>query len=319
LFTLPLFDRGRDRARHDSATGCLGVVVRRSEFDASLFARAAADGVAAFDGEGVVAIARVSGGFRVTTDARAVTSAYVAACDGAGSTVRKLLGVGEPARRGHLFVLETPVADGDQGPRAGLCDFELAPSGSGLDGYYWDFPTVMGGRAAVSRGIYHANLAPRRDVKAILARALAARGFSLADLAPRPFATRPFAPSAPLALGRLALVGEAAGIDAVTGEGIAQAIVFGRIAARHIAFAVRTGAPELTGYTPHVRASRMGRHLAACAWLAPRVYGPHGARWQRFLASSPAACEAGAKWYKGESLPLATKASLAVRLATSWI
>ena len=303
--------------RVGSHVGHLGVVVRRCDFDASLWRLASADGVVARDAEGLVGLDRLAGGWRVTTSARTITARLIAACDGAGSTVRKLLGMREAARKGHLYVLETDPHACDVGPRDGLCDFDLAPSERGLEGYYWDFPTVMAGARAVSRGIYHANLTPRRDVKAQLARALGERGLDVAKLKLKPFSTRPFVRGAQLAFDGGVLVGEAAGIDATTGEGIAQAILLGAIAARHVARALRLGAQRVDGYESDVLRSRVGRHMLQSAWLARHVYGKRGAGWRRFLVDSSLARAAGALWYDGRALTWGTKMRLAAGLLSA--
>jgi flavin-dependent dehydrogenase len=296
----------------------LGVVVRRCDFDASLWRAAAADGVVARDGEAVIGLARIDGGWAVTTGRGTVLARFVAACDGSGSAVRKLLRVPEAARHGHLYVAETPRLDGDAGPRAGLCDFDLTVADAGIEGYYWDFPTRVGGGEGVNRGIYHANFTRRSDLKAQLATALAKRGIDIGGVRLKPFSTRPWVRGAPLALPRLALVGEAAGIDATTGEGIAQAILAGGIAARSLARAVRGGDASLRSYAEEFPRSRVGRHLAQSAWLARRVYGPRGAAWRSFLARSPSARAAGADWYAGHALSTGLKLRLAANLAAGW-
>jgi len=293
----------------------LGVVVRRCEFDASLWRQACADGIEGRDREPLVGLERMTGGWRLTTRRGSFTSRLVAACDGVGSTVRKLLRVREHARKGHLYVAETAVGQMDAGPRAGLCDFDLRVADDGVQGYYWDFPTVVDGAPAVSRGIYHANFTPQSGLKQRLARSLAARGFDIASVRLKPYATRPLVPGAPMAFDGVALVGEAAGIDATTGEGIAHAILMGGIAAAHLARSLRTGSSRLDAYAAAVRHARVGRHLLQSAWLARRVYGPRGARWRAFLARDPLAREAGARWYAGDGLGWPTKARLAARLA----
>jgi flavin-dependent dehydrogenase len=295
----------------------LGVVVRRCEFDASLWRKALADGVVARDGEPLVDLARIPGGWRLTTRGRTVTARLVAACDGAGSAVRRLVGLRESARKGHLYVAETPVGPGDEGPRAGFCDFDLRVADAGVEGYYWDFPTVMDGARAVSRGIYHANLTPRPDLKHHLARCFAARGLDMARVKLKPFSTRPLVRGALLALSALALVGEAAGIDATTGEGIAQAILMGRVAAKHLARALRLGEDRLDAYQAEVMGSAVGRHLLQSAWLARRVYGSRGPMWRSFLARDDLALDSAALWYAGERLAWSTKARLVARLALS--
>ncbi|HEY3817434.1 MAG TPA: NAD(P)/FAD-dependent oxidoreductase [Polyangiaceae bacterium] len=304
-----------DRVGTEQAS--LGVVVRRCELDASLWNTARADGVAAYDAEPLLGLERGAAGWRLTTARRTLTARMVAACDGAGSTVRKLLGLRESARKGHLYVAETPVTPRDDGPRAGLCDFDLRVADDGVEGYYWDFPTVVDGSPAVSRGIYHANFTPRPDLKQHLARALGRRGVDIAGVKLKPFSTRPLVRGAHLTVPGLALVGEAAGIDATTGEGIAQAILMGGLAAKHMARALRLGEQRLDAYGAEVMGTAVGRHLLQSAWLARHVYGARGAAWRAFLAREQAALEAGARWYAGERLGWGAKARLGGKLAVA--
>jgi menaquinone-9 beta-reductase len=295
----------------------LGVVVRRCELDASLWGMAVADGVAGSDSEALTGLERIPGGWRMTTRQRTITSRLVAACDGAGSTVRKFVGLRESARKGHLYVAETPLGPRDEGPRAGFCDFDLRVADAGIEGYYWDFPSVVEGAPAVSRGIYHANFTPRSDLKSHLARCFAARGLDIGRVKLKPFSTRPLVRGAPLARRGLALVGEAAGIDATTGEGIAQAILMGSIAAKHLAHALRLGDDRLDAYEAEVLGAAVGRHLLQSARLARHVYGGRGPVWRGFLARDGLALAAGARWYAGERLTWSTKARLGASLAVA--
>ena len=297
-----------------------GIIIRRTEYDAQLLADARAEGVVVREGETVRAIEREgAGGFRLTTGAGTVRARLVAACDGAGSTTRRLLGLGEPGRKGHLYVLETAPRSCDAGPSRGLIDFDLSVVDEGLPGYYWDFPTLIDGVPQVSRGIYHVNLertGQRKglDVKGALARSLARRGVDIAQVKPRPFSTRPFGPTSAMAPHGVVLVGEAAGIDQTTGEGIAQAIVMGAIAARHLTRALRTGLDELDAYPREVQSSTIGRHMLQSAWLARRVYGRSGRPARRLLLRSSFARAAAMGWYRGESLTWSTKLRLGLGL-----
>jgi flavin-dependent dehydrogenase len=295
----------------------MGVVVRRSEFDARLLDAARDDGVCVHDGEGLVSIERIAGGFRLVTTARETTARYVAACDGAGSTTRKLLGLKEPERKGHLYVLETEPNGKDDGVTRGLVDFDLTVLDDGLQGYYWDFPTIIDGKPAVSRGIYHANLQPSSDVKKSLAKSLASRGLDIASVRLKPFSTRPFVSGSQTWVKRLLLVGEAAGIDQTTGEGIAQAIAMGEMAARHLSEAMKSNASTFEGYAREVRLSTVGRHLLQSAWLAKLVYGRYGAPARSYLLRSTYARDAAMAWYRGDTLSMFTQLRLAVGLLTN--
>lgn len=304
--------RGQERA---AVREPLGAVVRRDEFDAMLFRLAEREGVRTLEREPLASLERGADAFVLRTPARTVRARLLAGCDGAGSATRKRLGLREPARKGHLYVTETAQRSGDDGVREGLCDFDFGPTLSGLEGYYWDFPIVLGGERCVSRGIYHANLSPSREVKAVLARHLEQRGLRASDVELKPFSTRPFVRQTALAGDGWVLVGEAAGIDATTGEGIAQAIAFGRVASKHLAAALRTGSRALSAYAGEVRSSVFGRHLLQSARLAPHVYGPRSGAFQELLLRSERARRAAARWYVGQPVGALTLARLAVELA----
>jgi flavin-dependent dehydrogenase len=296
----------------------MGIVVGRREFDAWLLAAARQNGVVVRDGDGVTGIARMAGGYQLTTASGAVRSRFVALCDGSGSTSRKLLGLRESARKGHLYVFESPKVSSDIAVGRRLAEFDLRVAGDGVQGYFWNFPTIQGGKTLVSRGIYHANLscdrASNRAVKASLARALDACGINIAHVKLKAFSTRPFVRSSVLAIDGAILVGEAAGINRATGEGIAPAIVMAKIAAHHIARAVRTGSPRFEGYARDVFSSCMGRHMLQSAALTRLVYGRVGVVARRYLVRSPYGRAAALKWYCGESLSLFTQIRLGAGL-----
>lgn len=295
----------------------MGFVAHRLDFDAMLLDACRTDGVSVRDGVSLTGIARVDGGFALDTSGGPLTARLLVACDGAGSTTRKLLGVKEAERKGHLYVLETDPSSVDAGVASGLCDFDLSVVEDGLEGYYWDFPTRIGGVPQVSRGIYHANMTPSSRVKEVLAASLARRGIDIEKVKLRPFSTRPFVPGSALHRDRVLFVGEAAGIDRTTGEGIAQSMEMGRIAARHLARALRVGGASFEPYAREVVASTMGRHLLQSARLCTLVYRPRLGRVARdFLVESELARRSGAEWYRGEPLSLARQLRLAWSMLT---
>ncbi len=309
-------DRGGESVAYN-----VGVVVRRSEFDAHLFHTARRDGVHAHDGVGVTRVRDLGDRFvleTTDTDVGEVQASLLAVCEGASSTVRRSLGLAEPARKGHLYVTETRPTPNDAGPTNGVCEFDLSPVNDGVEGYYWDFPTVIEGQTFVSRGIYHANLTPHGRVKDVLGACLRTRGIDLAACSLRPFATRPFVPQSTTWGEGFVLVGEAAGIDRTTGEGIAQAIVAGELGAGALAHALRTRSRDTSGFDRALRRSTTGRHLLQSAWFADRVFSARGAPFRRVLAKSAAAKLAGARWYEGMPIPRRDKVSLGLSLAVEW-
>lgn len=302
-----------------SATEPVGVVVRRTELDASLAACARRVVGELREDARVVEIARDGDRFVVGTEHGDVRARAVVGADGSGSAVRKLLGFPEPRRKAHLYVLETPPGPAD--PDDGVITFDLTCLSEGIEGYAWDFPTVIDGQAAVSRGIYDFNARrpapgePEVVLKDVLRAFLRRRGIDLDAVRLKAFSERGFSPGAEIARPGVLLAGEAAGVDPVSGEGIAHGLVLGEVAAHAVADAFARGDLGFSDYGRAVRGSLAGRHLGQAARLAPHVYGPRARTWAAFLVRDPLAIQAGLRWYAGERLGLRTKARLAARLA----
>lgn len=214
----------------------LAVVVRRVEFDAALAAQARARGVELLDGTAVedVAIDEETGVRVTTATGLAFHARAIVGADGVTGVVRRRAGFAQSRLRAQVVELDTEAVAQDQ-PRDTIV-FDL---GAGdLHGYAWDFPTVVDGRPLVCRGAYVIrNLGPD-DARARLATYLGERGLRLADYRVKQFAERGWEPDAEISAPRVLLVGEAAGIDIATGEGIGQAIEYGAVAGPYLARAL---------------------------------------------------------------------------------
>jgi flavin-dependent dehydrogenase len=208
----------------------LGAVVRRVEFDHA-FARHAIDrGIEVRDGCAVDRIAIAEHGVEITTAGATLLARCVVGADGVGGIVRRHAGFGRGALRAQVVELDTEEAPGDLPRDTIVFDF----SASELRGYAWDFPTLVDDRPLVCRGVYALGVAADHP-RTRLAAYLAARGLDIARYRIKQFAERGFEPGAPLAAPRVLLVGEAAGIDIATGEGIGQAIEYGAVAGPYLA------------------------------------------------------------------------------------
>jgi flavin-dependent dehydrogenase len=243
-------------------------VVRREDFDADLVAQARGLGVSIREGEAVTAFAVRGSGVDVTTSAGVTLRARVlVGADGAGSVVRRQLAPpAHPPLRLARLELAAPAA-----PEM-IYDFSLFARG--LRGYVWLFP-VPGGRVNV--GIMHDPAAPAaralggRALGELLATALRRYRVRL----PGPARTWPawgYHPRAPVAAPHLLCVGDAAGIDGLTGEGIAVGLAHGPLAAGAIRAALASGDFCFSGYARALRAAPVGRELAIDRWLAGLLY-----------------------------------------------
>jgi flavin-dependent dehydrogenase len=252
-------------------------VVRREELDASLLAQARARGVEVREGEPLTDYRVEDGGVTVTTRRGALRARVLVGADGAGSLVRKRLRPREPAPI-RLFRGEVAAPPAWRGRSDMLYDFSLMPDG--LRGYLWVFP-VPGDRLNV--GLMHvpSTRLSGGELTALLARGLARHGISVDDAAVRGWPAGGYAPAAPVAAPHVLTLGDAAGIDALTGEGIAVAMEHAIVAGDAIARARASGDYRFAGYRRALRVATVGRELNLDRWLARLLYG--GARWRTFL------------------------------------
>ena len=214
--------------------------VPRLELDAALVALARRGGAIVQEGRAATGVRPVQpdGEVEVTLDDGDVVRArYVVGADGMWSPLRKALGLGEPGYLGEWHAMRQYVRD--TGPKAGdlwvWFDDDLRP------GYAWSFP-LPGGRANVGFGVRRAPGRATGSMKQQWADLLR-RPYILDVLGPR---ARPEGPAKawpiPTAIGavaqtglggRVLFAGDAARAgDCMTGEGIAQALETGELAAR---------------------------------------------------------------------------------------
>lgn len=277
----------------------VGRVVRRLEFDAELARKATTRGIEVVEGAAVTAIRWVPGGIEVDSARGTYAARALVGADGVGSIVRRALGL--PATRYHAQALEVdtePVAD--DAPR----DLLVFDAGERrLPGYVWDFPTLLDGAELVSRGVYvlaRGGVRPRLEIQEVLERHLARKGLTLASYRRRRFAERGFEPHRALSRPRVLLVGEAAGIDPVTGEGIAQALFYGATAGSYLAARLAEGDLGFAGWPAAVRRSHVGRDLAYREKVVPLFYGPARPSVERFLRRSPDVLRLGLQHFGGK-------------------
>jgi flavin-dependent dehydrogenase len=305
-----------------AAPGGIGRVVRRVEFDHALALAAAERGVDVRDGVRVEAVhTHPDGGAVVETSAGALRARAVVGCDGVGSVVRKALGLGVGRWRAQVVEVDTEPIEAD-GDRSLLC---FDGSDRQLRGYAWDFPTLVGGRALVCRGVYRLkqedapDAAP--DVATVLDQRLRAQGIDPSACKTKRYAERGFEPGSRVAGGALMLAGEAAGIDPVTGEGIAQAIEYGVLAGQFLAHLLSRGGPphSLDAWSRALGASRLALDLRIRALFLRAYYGPARAEVERFFVRSPEAMQIGCEHFAAMPHDWLSVGGVAARGSAQWM
>jgi geranylgeranyl reductase family protein len=222
------------------AQGQFAAVTPRVELDAALVDLATAAGVKVHDGHALTGASMTSAGAALEVDGLGtIAAAYVIGADGMWSPLRKHLGLAPASYLGdwHAF---RQYFGGVSGPAADRLWVWFEPDL--LPGYAWSFP-LPDGRANVGFGVLRGD---GRRIQAMKATwpDLLARPHVRGVLGPE---ARPEAPhkawpiparisATLLGRGRALFVGDAAAAsDPMTGEGIAQALLTGILAAEAVA------------------------------------------------------------------------------------
>ena len=267
---------GREQTFPLPDDGVYAAVARRTDLDAALVELARAAGARVADGCGLAGAGVSDDGRAVTADIEGlgpVTARWAVGADGMWSPLRKALGCDSPGYRGEWHAFRQYFSR--VGPEAAEEMFVWFEADL-LPAYAWSFP-LPDGRANVGFGI-------RRDGR----RRIGDMGRIWSDLLARPHLRRVLGPGAepesphrswpiPARIGRIRLTGPrtlfvgdaAAATDPMTGEGIGQALLTGRLAAEAIIAAAENGDGGARAAAAYERAVR--RELAADDRMARAV------------------------------------------------
>jgi menaquinone-9 beta-reductase len=237
---------GREATFPLPADGTLhAAAARREDLDAALVELARSHGVEVIERNAVVSLEREAGGQVIRlglTGGEVVRAWYAVGADGMWSPLRKLAGVATPGYLGEWHAVRQYFAR--TGPAARRLWVWFEPDL--IPGYAWSFPLPDGG-ANVGLGVLRQPGEPTGSLKAVWA-----------DFLTRPHVRDALGPDAepagpwkawPIPAdiahtrlsafgGRILFVGDAArAADPMTGEGIAQALETGRMAADALAAA----------------------------------------------------------------------------------
>ena len=261
-------------------------VVRRNEFDHWLVQCARERGVVIQEGEKVLAVIPEEDGMVVRTSLRTIHARAVVAADGSPSFVRQQMGWTGSAQTARLMeVLSSEAACAHSACfRDGTALFEFDASGGGLQGYYWEFPCRVEGQPSINRGLYdsrtHLPGSPAgASMKEIFVRTLTGRDLDLKKGQLRGHTLRWFDAGGEFSRPGCLLVGDAAGVDPLFGEGISYALAYGDAAASELAHAFAGEDLTFAGYRRRILHHPVLRHLPRRRALARTVYALHRKPW----------------------------------------
>jgi len=272
-------------------------VVRRHEFDALLAGTCIERGIEVRGGERVLDLRRENGRIRVETEHSSFTADAVIGADGSGSRVRRKLLGGAALNTGRGVMCDVPLAETTwRGHGERRYDFNFLPVADGLKGYAWAFPCLIAGEPHVNIGVYSVTM--EGAVLGDLVRRETAR-LGAVPARIQAFPIHWYDRGATVGGPGVALVGDAAGVDPLMGEGISYAFEYGKLAAEVLIAQRARGSNDLSHYGDVVRRSWMGRKLSRLRLATRLFYGPTKRLWFAVAARSRRAQELGIRWYNG--------------------
>jgi flavin-dependent dehydrogenase len=212
-------------------------VTRRADFDHWLVRYGQRQGLTVRQGEAVQDIIPSETHVEVVTGQASFQARVVVAADGSRSLVRQRLNWNKNIRLARLLEVLTPETGATRAFQEGVAVFDFSQVKAGLQGYYWDFPSLIDGRPVMNRGVFDSRARPERvriPLKRSLAAALADRTLNLSDYQLKGHPIHWFSRSGLFSRPRLLLAGDAAGVDPLLGEGISFALGYGEVAAAAI-------------------------------------------------------------------------------------
>lgn len=167
----------------------------------------------------------------------------------------------------------------------GVLYFDFDPIADGIPGYGWLFPYPKPGTDGLWKlGIMDGRGVTKGDVLRKWTDDLAAwEGFRRVESKIAGWPEHYWTPRTQAHRPGLILTGEAWGIDALLGEGIAPSLEISKYAAGRLKEALDGNKSRIPGYERRFRRTAPGKNLYFQYHLARLIYGKQGARWLRVL------------------------------------
>ena len=228
-------------------------------------------------------------GVEVETDAGVYRARAVVGADGVNGVVRRAIAPRGQSGLARLLEVRAERSTGEalSTQRTQSCaTLDFSRMAQGVQGYAWDFPAHFGQSPGCSLGIFDSRISSvpvSGSLDPFLQQFADRRGVDIGCQQVESWPLRRFRRDGVFSAGRVLLVGDAAGVDPLLGEGISFALGYGDVAARELADAFKREDYSFRDYRRHVLTHRVGRYLLRRSRVASLIYRIHKERLLRFL------------------------------------
>jgi len=252
-------------------------IVWRNEYDAALVQRLKDHGVRVLEESGLKSVEVKSDGVYLETEKGKFQSDIIVGADGAKSMVRRRLFREEPSNVSRAIEVLVPVDDNATPEfQQNMINIDFRQVTHGLQGYLWDFPCLVEGKPFLNIGAIDSRVinGPRTDMPALVKKRVERRGYDTNKIQIRGNPERWYYPGYRYSRSRSLLVGEAAGIEPLLGEGISFALAYGQVAGKTICDALDKKDFSFSQYEKHIKETALGWYLRRNQFIAKLFYRP---------------------------------------------
>ncbi|WCL47774.1 FAD-dependent monooxygenase [Leptospira sp. GIMC2001] len=251
-------------------------IVNRASFDHFLLENIRAKGVKILEDTTFLSAKMNSNGYNVETSRGRIDCRTLVGADGSSSLVRKSIGLKYDNTVCRLLEVLTPCRKEDEYLfDQKFVDLDFRSMRSGMQGYYWDFPSIVNGQRMINRGIFDSRTNTSRvkaDLKNILQDSLLKRGIHLENCDLQGHPLHSWENKIPISRENALLIGDAAGGDPLFGEGISFALGYGQSAATVIEKAFMMKIFTFDDYSKTLLRNNLFRHLKFRSTISKIAY-----------------------------------------------
>ena len=251
-------------------------MIRRKEFDNLLVKNALKRGLHLHQNEEFIDIQYKDKSVIVETNKNKYLVKSLIGADGSLSAVRRKMNLSNKPHLAPTLEIFAPVnCKYDLEYEQKKITLDFTPIDQGIQGYIWHLPHIINDHPYMSHGIadlQFQKVKKQTSMKELFAKELKKRNLKIEQKKWLSHPIRCFSEINEISKPNILLVGDAAGIEPVTGGGIHFALSYGKVAAKTLNFAFDTNNFTFKDYRHNFQSTLAGKYMKKCIYLAKKMY-----------------------------------------------